>query len=135
MTTICSGYRVSRILPCRIVTRTSRFSHITLHLIDLHWLPVRQRIDFKWCLIIFKCLQTGLPPYFQSGLSPYSCFQNTRRNNPGNNYLTTVSFDRTVHKSKRRFDSCFSVGGPRLQNSLPFSIRTATSVCGFCRQF
>ena len=51
---------------CHIVTRTSRLSHITPHLIDLNWLPVRQR-DFKWCLLIFKCLQTGLPPYFQSG--------------------------------------------------------------------
>ena len=49
----------------------------------------------------------------------------------GNNYLTTVSFDRTVHKSKQRFDGCFSVGAPQLWNSLPFSIRTATSVCGF----
>ena len=119
---------------CRIITRTSRFSSITPHLIDLHWLPVRQRIDFKWCLLIFKCLQTGIPPYLHSGLTAYSCVQNTRRSSPSNNYLTrSVSFDRTVHKSKRFFDSSFTVGAPLLWNSLPLCARTATSLSSFRR--
>ena len=33
----------------RIVTRTSRFSHITPILKSLHWLPVIYRINFKIC--------------------------------------------------------------------------------------
>ena len=40
------------------------------HLRSLHWLPVKQRIKFKWCLLIFKTLKFGLPPYF----SPYILF-------------------------------------------------------------
>ena len=36
------------------------------------------------------------------------------RSNPSNNYLTTVSFDLKVHKSKWFFDSNFSVGAPQL---------------------
>ena len=48
--------QVSQNSLCHIATRTSRLSHATLHLIDLHWPPVCQRIDFKWCLLIFKCL-------------------------------------------------------------------------------
>ena len=70
----------------RIVTRTSRFWHITPHLIDLHW----QHIGFKRCLLVFK----WLAPYLHSDLTPYSCIVNTRRSNPSNNYLTTISFDR-----------------------------------------
>ena len=94
------GYKVSRTLFVA-VTHTSRCSHFIPHLIDLHRLPVCQCIEFKWCLLVFKCLQTGLPPYFHSDLTFYSCILNTRRSNPSNNYLTMVCFDHKVYKSKR----------------------------------
>ena len=48
---------------CRIVQRCSG-EHRSPHLRSLHWLPVKQRIKFKWCLLIFKNLKLGLPPYF-----------------------------------------------------------------------
>ena len=130
MTNICRLQGIQNSL-CRIVTCTSWFSNIIPHLIDLHRLNVCQRIYFKRCLLIFKCLQTDLPPYFHSGLTPYSCLQNTRGSNPYNNYLTTVSFDHKFLKSKRLFDNCFSVGAPHTYNSLPFIVRTATLVSGF----
>ena len=40
---------------CRIINRVSRYSndHMSPHLKALHWLPIRQRIDFKWYLLIF----------------------------------------------------------------------------------
>ena len=96
MTMICVDNKVFRIPFCRIDgTHTPRFLHITPHLIDLHWLSLCQRIDFK-CLLVFNCHQTGFSPYFHSGLTPYSCIQNTRHSNPSSNYLTIVSFDRTV---------------------------------------
>ena len=131
----CDDYDLRRLQGfqnylCRIVTHTSRFSHITSHLIDLHWLPVCQR-DFKWCLLIFKCLKTGRPSYFHSDLSLYCCILNTRRSNPLNHYLTKVSFVCKVHKSKRFFGSSLSVGAPQLWNSLPLGIRTATSINSF----
>ena len=55
---------------CRIIQRTSRFSreHISPHLRSLHWLPVKERVKFKWCLLIFKTLKLGLPPYFSQYL-------------------------------------------------------------------
>jgi hypothetical protein len=31
----------------RLITMTRKFDHVTQSLIDLHWLPVRQRIEFK----------------------------------------------------------------------------------------
>ena len=41
----------------RVVTEKSRFCHITPILSDLHWLPVRHRINFKIATITFKVLQ------------------------------------------------------------------------------
>ena len=41
------------------------------HLRSLHWLPVKQRMKFKWCLLMFKTLKLGLPPYFSQYFVPY----------------------------------------------------------------
>ena len=37
----------------RIITLTKKRSHITPVLIDLHWLPVKQRIEFKLLTYVF----------------------------------------------------------------------------------
>ena len=47
----------------RFVTEKSRFCRITPVLSDLHWLPVRHRIDFKIATITFKVLQFQQPSY------------------------------------------------------------------------
>ena len=47
----------------RVVTEKSRFCHITPVLSDLHWLPVRHRINFKIATITFKVLQFQQPSY------------------------------------------------------------------------
>ena len=41
---------------CRVVTRSSKFSHITPQLKTLHWLPVKYRVQFKIGLITYKIL-------------------------------------------------------------------------------
>ena len=37
-----------------VVTNTSKFEHITPILKKLHWLPIKQRIDYKLCLRTYK---------------------------------------------------------------------------------
>ena len=37
----------------RLITGTQKHSHITQDLIDLHWLPVRQRFIFKMAVLVF----------------------------------------------------------------------------------
>ena len=41
----------------RLIRGLGRFDHITPGLIDLHWLPYPQRISYKICLLVFKCLK------------------------------------------------------------------------------
>ena len=50
----------------RIVTRTSRSSHITPVLKFLHWLPVQYRINFKLCCITHRALSLKEPHYLNS---------------------------------------------------------------------
>ena len=47
----------------RVVTGTRKYDHITPVLRDLHWLPVRHRIDFKVTMSVFKCID-GLAPQY-----------------------------------------------------------------------
>ena len=35
----------------------------------LHWLPVRERIQFKICMYVYKCLQGCAPEYLNAFLS------------------------------------------------------------------
>ena len=49
---------------CRVVTRSSKYSHITPQLKNLHWLPVKYRIQFKG-LITYKILNQGQPVYIR----------------------------------------------------------------------
>ena len=45
----------------RVITQWRKYDHITPVLIDLHWLPIKQRIDFKILLLTYKTLN-GLTP-------------------------------------------------------------------------
>ena len=50
----------------RLIVRKRKFESITSTPRDnLHWLPVRERIVFKLCVIIFKCRHQTAPQYLQ----------------------------------------------------------------------
>ena len=61
---------------CRVVTGSSKFSHITPQLKKLHWLPVKYRVQFKIGLITYKILKgqpVYLMPLFHQRIKPRSC--------------------------------------------------------------
>jgi len=47
----------------RVVSKTHRRDHITPVLADLHWLPVRYRIEYKIALLTYKALTIQQPQY------------------------------------------------------------------------
>ena len=118
----------------RIVTRTSKFSHITPVLRSLHWLPIRHRIEFKIATIIYKSLHTGLPAYFNDHLTRYTCKVNTRRGNPDKLFLHVPLYKPSINKSKVQFQNSLSYDGPSLWNSLPNDIRSAPTLSSFRHQ-
>ena len=102
---------------CRVVTCSSKFSHITPQLQKIHWLPVRYRVQFKIGLITYKILNQGQPVYLRELIQPYTSFRNTRRSTPKLKFLHTPTFDRRVHKSTKHFSNSFSHYAAVLWNS------------------
>ena len=47
----------------RLIFGLKRFDHITPALMELHWLPYPQRITYKLCMIMLKCLRGSAPAY------------------------------------------------------------------------
>ena len=46
-----------------LILNKSRLSSASSALKDLHWLPIRARIEFKVLIQVFKCLNSQAPQY------------------------------------------------------------------------
>ncbi len=110
----------------RLICNVSRFDHITPTLKDLHWLPVKFRIDFKILLIVFKALH-GLAPDYISELitikppSSYSMRSNSK-----------LLLQKTTLKTLPTLgDRSFGCAAPNLWNDLPSCIQQADSIGSF----
>ena len=60
------------ITPCTVnFMLTKKHDHITPVLKELHWLPVRKRIEFKILLLAYMCLHGTAPSYLREMLKEY----------------------------------------------------------------
>ena len=100
----------------RVIKKVRKRNHITPHLKDLHWLPVRYRIEFKILLLTYKSLH-GLAPHYITEL--LKKLRNTRREQ---NKLLVPEIN-----LKRTGSKAFSYSAPYLWNVLPKDIREAAS--------
>ena len=103
----------------RILTKTRKFEHITPILKELHWLPVRERIQFKLLILTWKSLNGIAPEYLSNLLVPY---KPTRALRSSDKHLLLVP--RTLSSLG---DRAFSAIAPSLWNSLPLDIRCCDS--------
>jgi hypothetical protein len=104
----------------RAITFTSKRQHIKPILKELHWLPIKERIDFKVCFLTYKTLLNQQPTYLYEALSHPSHSISTRSSKS-----LALSIPYAPNSISKR---AFSVSAPRLWNSLPPSTRTATSI-------
>ena len=78
-----------------------------------------------------KSLHTGLPPYLNSTLVPFSSpFHSIRRSSPANLILSTMTCN-SSHTSKSQLNYSFDYIAPRNWNSLPDTDWLAPSVPTF----
>ena len=56
----------------RLIFGTKKREHITPILFKLHWLPIRQRIEYKVALLCFKCIHNIAPIYLQNLIEIYT---------------------------------------------------------------
>ena len=74
----------------RIVLRVPRQSPSQPLLEELHWLPVRQRIDYKLAVLTYKIRNTSTPAYLSHHIRPR---ESTRTSPPFFNHTTTPQTD------------------------------------------
>ena len=76
----------------RIVTNTTRYSHITPVRKTLHWLPIEHHSIFKTALLVYKFLHRGYPKYFAPFLKPRHSVYNTRKSQADGVFLEVPHF-------------------------------------------
>ena len=118
--------QLSQNSAARMVSKKKRTDHITPVLSALHWLPVKQRIDFKVLLTVYKSRNGLAPPYIDDMLLDYSQTRCLRSSNQ--NLLAKPRINRKIGYG------AFSHYGPTLWNLLPSELKTAPSVSLFKRQ-
>jgi hypothetical protein len=110
-----------------IVTRTSRRSHITPVLKELHWLPVKHRVQFKILMHTYKALNGKAPKYISDMLSVY---QPRRALRSMDSLSLVVPRAKTATYGNRQY-KCMA---PKLWNALPAHIREARTLGAFKAQ-
>lgn len=84
---------------------------------QLHWLPIKERIDYKLALLVYKCLNNTAPQYLSNLVkTPPVSKYNLRSHND----KTLLQVPRTNTKAAER---SFSFAGPAIWNTLPQHIR------------
>jgi hypothetical protein len=88
---------------------------------QLHWLPIRARIDFKILLITYKALNNQAPDYITELLDIYKPKRTLR--SASQNLLAVPQSNTKTYGEK-----AFQVSAPKLWNSLPDYIRLSSSL-------
>ena len=100
----------------RLIFRTIRSAHVTPMLQSLHWLPIEQRVEYKFSLFCFKIISHQASIYLSELIHPYTPFRQLRS-----------STDTRVYRIPSfRTKSCgqhsFSYQAPVIWNQLPVSV-------------
>ena len=107
----------------RFVTKRRKFDHISDALRELHWLPIRARIEFKILIWVFKCLNQTAPVYLVRLLSLPEQSRSRRMVN---------QLNLTVPRTARKYGgdrAC--VAGPKLLNKLPYDVKQCSNLSQF----
>jgi len=63
----------------RLVFSARKSEHVTPLLQELHWLKVPERIQFRLCVLVHRCLHGNAPPYLAETLRLTSDVESRRR--------------------------------------------------------
>ena len=102
--------------------------HITSCLLQLHWLPIKFRIIYKLCILMYSVRVGNCPQYLTDMVQPLS--SQPRRSGLRSSDSSNFAKPRLRTKFGER---AFSFSGPHAWNTLPESIRAADSFTSFKR--
>ena len=112
----------------RLVMHLKPSDHITPALFQLHWLPVKQRILYKLCIMVYKSVNNQAPSYLSELFHPIS-------NIPSRSALrSATTHDLDIPRTRLYFgERAFSVAGAREWNNLPSNLRSISDIHLFRR--
>ena len=122
--TINRMQKVQNMCAC-LVLRKSKWDSAQACLSKLHWLPIRQCISFKICVLRFKLLHQQGPQYLQDMLQ-YKTHRRDLRSTSDNSLLLIP-----WTKCKTFAARSFSISAPTLWNNLPRSLRDSPTLLSF----
>ena len=105
----------------------SKYCHVRPLLYNLHWLPVKFRIDFKILLLTYKAINGLAPFYLQELISLKEACKYKLRSDCDGLLLNPVKFKTLTTLG----DRSFAAAAPQLWNSLPYLLRRSPSVASF----
>ena len=109
----------------RLITQLPPRVSITPTLIDLHWLPVRARIEYKICLITFKALKFHQPKYICDLLTPLAREHDIVLRSTGDPFHL---WEPRAPRERNFANRSFSYVAPRMYNRLPVAIKQLESL-------
>ena len=114
----------AKVVLCRSKSDSSKEA-----LKQLHWLPICQRIDFKDCCLVFKCLKGTAPSYLKDLIKVRSYARSTCAATSDDIELVVPFVRKSIFAERG-----FSVRGPKLWNSLPSNVKSSDNIFSFKRQ-
>jgi len=97
-------------------------------LYDLHWLPIKARIQFKILVNMNNCRVGNAPTYLTDLLT---CTPKVQKRSLRSSSFSVDSDEVPFNKCKTFSDRSVSTIGPKLWNDLPLNIRQCSSVDSF----
>jgi len=113
----------------RLVCHAMKADHITPVLKDLHWLRIQERIQYKLCVLAFKCHHSLAPPYLSDQLQHVARMEPRQRLRSSSSPALVVPATR----SSSLGDRAFLVAAARAWNSLPSTVIAASTLNSFRR--
>ena len=110
----------------RVVAQKSWYCHITPVLAVLHWLPVRQQINFKIATTAFKVLHHQQRSYLAQILPRYTPSRSLRSS-------SFIAISAPLRKTPMATSKSFSSTASRVWNNLPTNVSSASTLSVFRR--
>ena len=111
-------------IACSVVNNLWKFDHISVSLMGLHWLKVKDHIEYKIACLVYRCWDK-IAPNCHAYLLPTK----TSSRDLGSTNCTTISTLKCKNTQTRQ--ASLAVKGPDTWNSLPCYIRQSSSLQAF----
>jgi len=107
-----------------------RSERITPLLRDLHWLRVPERIQFRLCILAFRCLNASALPYLAESVRRTADVEGRCHRRSSTTMMLVVPSVQRLTLG----DRAFPVAASLASNSLPPAIQTVSSFTSFRQQ-